>query len=70
MSVLDNLMQIIDKIDENSKLISELTSTAKNVLSKDPKALDNTILENAIKTNFGESMYDRLRKIYNDVIGT
>ena len=65
-----NLTNLIDVIDENSKLVSEATGIAKNILAKDPNALDNTILEHIIKSHFGESMYDRIRKTYNGLIGT
>jgi hypothetical protein len=67
---VDNLAKIIDVIDLNSKLVSDITNVAKNVIAKDPKALDNSFLEFTIKSHFGESMYDKLQKIYQDIIGT
>jgi len=66
----NNLVQIIDIIDTNSKLVSEVTGVAKNIIAKDPNALDNSFLEYVIKNHFGESMYDRIHKIYQDIIGT
>lgn len=67
---MDNLTQIIDMIDNNSKNISEVTGITKNILAKDPSALDNAFAENIIKNHFGESMYDKIQKIYHDIIGT
>ena len=65
-----DLAKLIDVIDINSKLISEVTGIAKNVISKDPNALSNNIVEFTIKSHFGESMYDRVQNIYHNIIGT
>jgi hypothetical protein len=65
-----DLAQIIDIIDNNSQMISEITGITKSVIAKDPKALDNALFENVIKNHFGESMYDKIKKIYHDIIGT
>jgi len=66
----NDLAKLIDVIDENAKLISNITTVAKNVIAKNPEALNNSILENVIKANLGESMYDKIRKTYQEFIGT
>jgi hypothetical protein len=66
----DDLVKLIDVIDSNSKIIGDVAGVAKNILAKDPNALDNSFLEFAIKSHLGESMYDRIHKIYQDIIGT
>jgi hypothetical protein len=67
---VEDLTKIIDTIDSNSKIVSEFTGIAKNILAKDPKALDHPLVEQIVKENLGESMYDRIKKIYNELIGT
>jgi hypothetical protein len=65
-----DLVQIIDIIDDTFKMISEFTEITKFVIAKDPKALDNPLVEQIIKTHLGESMYDKIQKIYHNIIGT
>jgi hypothetical protein len=69
MSV-DNLVKIINVIDNNSKMVGEVTNITKGILAKDPKALDSELVEHVIKNHFGESMYDKIQKIYQELIGT
>ncbi len=65
---IDNIVKIIDIVDYRSKLVSEITTTAKEVLSKDPKAIDNNFAAYFLKNTFGESEYNKIRKIYLDII--
>ncbi len=66
----NDLARLIDVIDENAKLINDITTVAKNVIAKNPEALDTTVIQDVIKNNFGDSMYDRIRKSYQEFIGT
>jgi len=68
--VIDNVVQGIDLVDSNSKLVNEVTTIVKGVISKDPRALDDNIASYFIKNNLGESMYDKIRKVYHDIIGS
>jgi len=65
-----DLTKIIEVIDVNSKVISDITNVAKNVIAKNPNALDDSFVEYSIKSHFGESMYNKIQKIYQNIIGT
>jgi|GEM_PF-2729450 hypothetical protein len=66
----NDLGRLVDIIDANSKFIGDISSVAKNVLAKNPDALDNTLVEDIIKNALGESVYDKIRKIYQEFVGT
>ena len=65
-----DLTKIIEAIDVNSKVISDITNVAKNVIARNPNALDDSFVEYSIKSHFGESMYTKIQKIYQNIIGT
>ncbi|MGV8141688.1 MAG: hypothetical protein ACP5NW_04590 [Candidatus Woesearchaeota archaeon] len=64
----DDLIHIIEDIDANLRLINEVTGITKNVLSMNPDALEHNLAEYMLKDNFGESMYDKIQRIYHDII--
>ena len=66
----NDLARLIDIVDENAKVITDMTSLAKDVLAKNPQALDAPIIRDMIKANLGESVYDKIRKTYLGFIGT
>jgi hypothetical protein len=67
---INTLVQIIDKLEKNSKVVSEVTTITKEILAKNPRALENNLAEQVIKSHLGESMYDKIQKIYQNIIGT
>jgi hypothetical protein len=66
----EKIMGLLDLIGDNSKFINDISGVAKSIMSKDPGALDGSVVEHIIKSNFGESMYDKIRKTYIEIIGT
>ena len=66
---VDDLAHIIDIVDNNSRIVNEVTGITKSLLAKDPKALDGNLAEYLIKNHFGESTYEILHKIYHDIVG-
>ena len=67
---MDDLTKLIEAIDENTKLVNNITSIAKNVIAKNPDALDNTLVQDIVTNSFGVSVYEKLRKSYQEFIGT
>ena len=63
-------MRIIDIIDNNSKIVSEVTGITKGVIAKDPDALNTGLIEYLVKNHLGEPMYDTLQKLYKDYLSS
>jgi len=65
---IEDLVRIIDIIDNNSKVVNEITGITKDVIAKDPDALNNNLVEYLVKSHFGEPLYDTIKDLYHNIM--
>ncbi|MGV8171791.1 MAG: hypothetical protein ACP5OA_03815 [Candidatus Woesearchaeota archaeon] len=65
---IEDLVRIIDIIDNNSKVVNEITGITKGVIAKDPDALNNNLVEYLVKSHFGEPLYDTIKDLYHNIM--
>jgi len=67
-SMLENITRTIETVDNKNKKVLEITTIVKGVMAKDPNALDGNIAEYYCRGHFGDNMYDKIRKLYQEII--
>ena len=67
---LEDLVRGIEKLQQHSTFINEAADAIKNIMQKEETALDNKLMEKALKENFGDATYNTLRGLYQKIVGT
>jgi|GEM_PF-4540453 len=67
--IIDNVIGNVEKMQTNALRIHDAGNLVKDILSKDPAALDSNLAYDLISSRFGEKAYNTLRIFYQSVLG-
>lgn len=67
-TIPDKIALSINKINNSSKTLTEITNIATDVISQKPDALENEVVKYFITSHFGEKTYQKIQNIYQNLI--